>query len=197
MSPLKQPKSGALTFEPLDVIDRRIVAQLQVNARLRVVELGRRVGLSPPAVAERLRRLEESGGLSYRAEIDPRALGYGISAIVRVSPQSGGLHVIPDIARQIPEITECYRITGEDCYFMRLYLRSIDDLEAILDQFTPYGRTTTSIVHSAPVPKRPLPLTERVDAARDARPASPGTGGAPRGERAAVAVTVPPRTRRR
>jgi len=83
----------------MDVLDRRIVAQLQTNARLRVVELGRRIGLSPPAVADRLRRLEESGALSYRAELDPRALGYGICAIVRVSPQSSGLHVIPDIAR--------------------------------------------------------------------------------------------------
>lgn len=178
----------------MDALDRRIVAQLQIDARLRVVELGRRVGLSPPAVAERLRRLEDSGALSYRAELDPRALGYSVCAIVRVSPQSGGLQVIPDVARQVTEITECYRITGEDCYFMKLYLRSIDDLEDILDRFTPYGRTTTSIVHSAPVPTRPLPLTERADAPGklDVRRPAAGRGGAPRDGRAPAAPPAPP-----
>ncbi|MFL5798931.1 MAG: Lrp/AsnC family transcriptional regulator [Actinomycetota bacterium] len=149
-----------MSFEPLDGIDRRILDELRADARLRVAELGRRVRLSPPAVAERMRRLEDSGALSYRAEIDPKALGYTICAIVRVSPSTGDLQVIPEIARQVPEVTECYRITGEDCYFMKLYLRSIDDLEPILDRFTPHGRTTTSIVHSAPVPQRSLPITD-------------------------------------
>jgi Lrp/AsnC family leucine-responsive transcriptional regulator len=142
----------------LDAIDRRIIAELQAAPRLRVAELARRIGLSGPAVADRLRRLEESGTLSYRAEVSPRALGYTICAIVRISPAGGGLRLIPGIAREVPNITECYRITGEDCYFMKVYLRSIDDLEPILDLFTPYGRTTTSIVHSSPVPPRPLPV---------------------------------------
>ncbi len=97
---------------------------------------------------------------SRRAEVDPRALGYAVCAIVRVSPWNRDLRAIPEVARATPEITECYRITGEDCYFMKLYLRSIDDLEPILDTFTPHGRTTTSIVHSAPVPPRQLPLGE-------------------------------------
>lgn len=141
-------------------MDRAILGELTADARIRTAELGRRVGLSAPAIAERLRRLEESGVVSYRAEVDPRALGYAICAIVRVSPATRDLPRIPETARAITEITECYRITGEDCYFMTLYLRSIDDLEAVLDRFTPYGRTTTSIVHSAPVPRRGLPLTE-------------------------------------
>jgi len=125
---------------------------------MRVSELARQVGLSAPAIAERVRRLEETGVVSYRAEVDPRALGYSICAIVRISPNSRDLHRVPDTARGIPEITECYRVTGEDCYVMKLYLQTMDDLEAILDRFTPYGRTTTSIVHSTPVPRRPLPL---------------------------------------
>ena len=154
----QRKKSAPQTFEPLDSLDRRILGELQRDARLRIAELGRRVGLSPPAVAERVGRLEESGVVSFRAEVDPRALGYGICAIVRVSPQTKNLHVIPELAREVPEVTECHRITGEDCYFMKLYLRSIDDLEPILDRFTPHGRTTTSIVHSAPIPTRPLPL---------------------------------------
>ena len=109
-------------------------------------------------MAERLRRLEDTGVVTFRTDVNPQALGYTLSAIVRVSPMSGHVHAIPDIARQTPEITECYRITGEDCYFMKLYLHSIDELEPILDLFTPHGRTTTSIVHSAPVPPRPLPI---------------------------------------
>jgi Lrp/AsnC family leucine-responsive transcriptional regulator len=149
---------AAMPETPLDVIDWRIVAELQAAPRLRVAELARRIGLSGPAVAERLRRLEDTGTLSYRAEINPRALGYTICAIVRISPTGGGLRLIPGIAREVPNVTECYRITGEDCYFMKVYLHSIDDLEPVLDLFTPHGRTTTSIVHSAPVPTRPLPV---------------------------------------
>lgn len=137
-----------------------MVAELQAEPRLRVAELGRRVGLSAPAVADRLRRLHDTGTVAYRAEVDPRALGYTLCAIVRISPSGGGLRLIPGIARDVPNVTECYRITGEDCYFLKLYLRSIDELEPILDLFTPYGRTTTSFVHSSPVPPRPLPLSE-------------------------------------
>jgi Lrp/AsnC family leucine-responsive transcriptional regulator len=154
-SELRKPSPD--TFQELDGVDLRMISELQAGPRVRVAELGRRVGLSPPAVAERLRRLEETGVVTFRADVNPRALGYTLSAIVRVSPVSGHVHAIPDIARQTPEITECYRITGEDCYFMRLYLRSIDDLEPILDRFVAHGRTTTSIVHSAPVPPRSLP----------------------------------------
>jgi Lrp/AsnC family leucine-responsive transcriptional regulator len=155
--PLKQRSSALNAFETLDDIDRLIIAELQASPRLRIAELGRRIGLSAPAAADRLRRLEETGVLTYRAEVDPRALGYTLFAIVRISPVNGGLRLIPGIAREVPNVTECYRITGEDCYFMKVHLHSIEDLEPILDLFTPHGRTTTSIVHSAPVPPRPLP----------------------------------------
>ncbi|HEY2575939.1 MAG TPA: Lrp/AsnC family transcriptional regulator [Streptosporangiaceae bacterium] len=161
--PAERRNLPAQTFEPLDSLDRRLIAELESDARLRVAELGRRVGLSAPAVADRLRRLEDTGVLRCRAEVDPRALGYTVCAIVRVSPWNRDLKAIPEVARATPEVTECYRITGEDCYFMTLYLRSIGDLEAILDTFTPHGRTTTSIVHSAPVPRRPLPLGTEQD----------------------------------
>jgi Lrp/AsnC family transcriptional regulator, leucine-responsive regulatory protein len=157
------------TFERLDELDRALIVALQDDARLRTAELARRVGLSAPAVAERLRRLTEEGVLAYRAEVDPRALGYPVCAIVRVRPWARDLKVIPAIARDTPEVTECYRITGEDCYFMRMHLRSFDDLEPLLDRFTPYGRTTTSIVHSTPVPPRPLPMSDP-----EVRPAGDG-----------------------
>jgi Lrp/AsnC family leucine-responsive transcriptional regulator len=158
--PSEQRKNGRQTFDPLDAIDRRIVDELYGDARLRVAELGRRVGLSPPAVAERLRRLTDSGALRVQAEVEPLALGYTICAIVRVSPTTRDLKLIPEVAGQLPQVTECYRITGEDCYFMKLHLRSIDELEPILDRFTPLGRTTTSIVNATPVPRRPLPVAD-------------------------------------
>jgi Lrp/AsnC family leucine-responsive transcriptional regulator len=158
--PSEQRKNGRQTFDPLDAIDRRIVAELYGDARLRVAELGRRVGLSPPAVAERLRRLTDSGTLRVQAEAEPLALGYTICAIVRVSPTTRDLKLIPEVAGQLPQVTECYRITGEDCYLMKLHLRSIDELEPILDRFTPLGRTTTSIVNATPVPRRPLPVAD-------------------------------------
>jgi Lrp/AsnC family transcriptional regulator, leucine-responsive regulatory protein len=153
-------KSRSQTFEPIDELDRSILQAIQADPRIRVTELSRAVGLSAPATGDRLRRLEEQGVVSYRAVVDPRALGYGISAIVRVSPHGRDLTVIPQIARDVPEVTECYRITGEDSYFMRLYLKEMADLEVILDRFAPHGRTTTSIVHSAQVGPRALPVLE-------------------------------------
>jgi Lrp/AsnC family transcriptional regulator, leucine-responsive regulatory protein len=122
--PLKRRDFVRQAFETpeaqLDAIDRRIVAELQAAPRLRIAELARRIGLSGPAVADRLRRLEETSILSYRAEVSPRALGYTLCAIVRISPSGGGLRLIPGIAREVPNITECYRITGEDCFFMKV-----------------------------------------------------------------------------
>ena len=124
-----------------------------------MAELGRRVGLSPPAVAERVQRLERGGVITgYHAEVDPRAIGFPIGVVVRVRPAPRQLHRIPEIAGETPEVVECDRITGEDCFLLKLHLRSMDDLEEILDRFALVGRTTTSIVHSSPVARRALPL---------------------------------------
>jgi Lrp/AsnC family transcriptional regulator, leucine-responsive regulatory protein len=143
----------------LDPVNRAILAELQREARLSMAELGRRVKLSPPAVAERVQRLEREGVIrGYHADLDPAKLGYAIAVVVRVAPATRQLDKIREIARDTPEVVECHRITGEDCFFLKLHLRSIDDLEPLLDRFTPYGRTTTSIIHSSPVDRRPLPL---------------------------------------
>jgi len=91
-------------------------------------------------------------------DLDPAALGYPIAAVVRIRPAPGQLQRIPEIARDAPEVAECNRITAEDCYLLRLHLHSIEDLEEVLDRFTPYGLTTTSIVHSTPVARRGPPL---------------------------------------
>ena len=143
----------------LDEINLRLLRELQTDGRIGFAELGRRVGMSAPAVAERVSRLERAGVITgYRAELDPAALGFPVSAIVRIRPSPGQLQRVRDVAADSPEVAECYRITGDDCYLMRLHLRSIDDLEEILDRFTPHGQTTTSIVHSTPVPRRSPPL---------------------------------------
>lgn len=143
----------------LDDINRRLLDELQSDGRVAFAELGRRVGLSAPAVAERVGRLEREGVITgYRAEVDPRAIGYTLAAVVRVRPFARQLHKIPEIAADTPQIVECERITGEDCFLLRLHVHGMDDLEPVLDRFTPFGQTTTSIVHSAPVPRRALPL---------------------------------------
>lgn len=124
-----------------------------------MAELGRRIGMSAPAVAERVQRLERAGVIAgYHAEIDPVKLGFPVAAIVRIRPAPGQLRRIPEVARETPEVVECYRITGEDCFLIKLYLRAIDELEELLDRFTPFGLTTTSIIHSAPVARRGPPL---------------------------------------
>ena len=124
-----------------------------------MAELGRRVSLSAPAVADRVQRLEADGVITgYHAHVDPRALGYPVAAVVRVAPWSGQLQRIREIARETTEVVECHRITGEDCFFLKVHLRSLDELEPLLDRFTPYGRTTTSLIHSSPVADRALPL---------------------------------------
>ena len=129
-------------------------------------ELGRRVGLSAPAVTERVQRLERSGVIAgYRLELDPAALGFPVSAYVRIRPGPGQLRRIAELAVSIPEVTECYRITGEDCFLIKLHAPAIDQLEEVLDRFLAYGNTTTSILVSTPVPRRPPPLP--------AAPASP------------------------
>jgi Lrp/AsnC family transcriptional regulator, leucine-responsive regulatory protein len=138
-----------------DTTDRRLLDELQGDARLSLAELGRRVGLSSPAVAERLQRLETDGVIrGYHAEVDPAALGYPLTAIVRIRPAPRQLPKVAEVARGAPEVVECHRITGEDCYLLKAHVRSVTHLEELIDQFTPFGQTTTSIVQSSPVPVR-------------------------------------------
>jgi len=152
-------ETNAYEARILDETNLRVLSELRSDGRLGLAELGRRIGMSAPAVAERVQRLERAGVIAgYRAEIDPAALGFPVSAVVRIRPSPGQLQRILDIARETAEVGECYRITGEDCYLLRLHLRSIDDLEEVLDRFTPFGLTTTSIIHSTPVPRRGPPI---------------------------------------
>ena len=142
-----------------DRVNARILDELQSDPRLTMKELGRRVGMSSPAVTERVRRLEESGIIQgYRLEVNPIALGLPIAAYVRVRPNAGQLPKIAELAEQIPEVVECHRVTGEDCFIMKVYLPAMDQLDRILDKFLIYGSTTTSIIQSSPVPLRSIPI---------------------------------------
>ena len=150
-------RPAAFEGTELDQTDRALLAELQSNARLSIAELGRRVRLSAPAVGERVQRLERTGVITgYHAEVDPRALGFELTALVRIRPIPRQLHKIPELARDTPEVVECHRITGEDCFFLRVHLRSIEELEHVLDRFVIFGQTTTSIIQSSPVPRRGL-----------------------------------------
>jgi Lrp/AsnC family leucine-responsive transcriptional regulator len=139
----------------LDVTDRRLLIELQQDARLSLAELGRRVGLSPPAVADRVRRLTDEGVIrGFRTDVDPRALGYALSAIVRIRPAPRQLRKVADLARATPEVVECHRITGEDCFFVKAHVRDVEHLEEVIDRFTVFGQTTTSVMQTSPVPLR-------------------------------------------
>lgn len=152
-----------LTYTPSDTVademNLRILVELQDNPRLSMTELGRRVGLSSPAVTERVRRLEEGGVIrGYRMDVDPAALGLPLAAFIRVKPNAGQLPRVIEVATGIPEVVECHRVTGEDCLIIKVYLPNIEQLDRVLDAFLVYGNTTTSLVQSSPVPRRPLPL---------------------------------------
>ncbi|HET9738150.1 MAG TPA: Lrp/AsnC family transcriptional regulator [Solirubrobacteraceae bacterium] len=138
-----------------DVTTRRILDELQRDGRLSLAELGRRVGLSPPAVAERVSRLERDGVITgYHARIDPRALGFALGVVIRVRPAPREIAKVAELARETPEVVECHRITGEDCFFMKAHVRDVEHLEEVIDRFVVFGQTTTSIVQSSPVPGR-------------------------------------------
>jgi Lrp/AsnC family leucine-responsive transcriptional regulator len=151
--------ANGVNLPRLDPTDRKIIGELTSNGRVSLAELGRRVSLSSPAVAERVQRLERAGVITgYRAEIDPRTLGYQLTAIVRIKPAPGQLPRIPQLATDIPQISECHRITGEDCFYIKVHLRSIDELSGLLDRFLVYGETTTSLINASPIPRRDPPL---------------------------------------
>ena len=147
--------------EPLrDDTNVALLRLLRDDPRLSVSELARRVKMSAPAVRERLQRLEEAGIVTWRIAIDDRALGFPICAFVRVRPAPGQLTKVAELAQRMPQVTECHRGTGEDCFVMKVHIEAIDQLDRVLDQFLAYGQTTTSLVQSTPVPPRLLPLPD-------------------------------------
>ncbi|HLM02376.1 MAG TPA: Lrp/AsnC family transcriptional regulator [Pyrinomonadaceae bacterium] len=144
----------------MDSIDWKILKELQQDARISYAELGRRVGLTTPAVIERVRKLEDAGIITgYRAEIDAAKVGLPITAFIRMSITGVDYSRIIEVAEQANEILECHRGTGGDSFIMKVAVSSVEHLQNLIDRLTPYGITTTSIVLSSPVKSRVIEKT--------------------------------------
>jgi Lrp/AsnC family leucine-responsive transcriptional regulator len=143
----------------LDDLDRRLLLELSHDPRLSKSALARRVGISTPTATSRVARLERLGVIrGYRLDIDPAALGLAMSAWVRVRPGPGQLPRIAELAQRTPEISECHRVTGEDCFVLRVHAPTLPAMEQILDRFLLHGQTTSALIVSSPVPGRPVPI---------------------------------------
>jgi Lrp/AsnC family leucine-responsive transcriptional regulator len=139
----------------MDGIDWKILKELQMDARVSYAELGRRVGLTTPAVIERVRKLEDAGIITgYRAEIDAAKVGLPITAFIRMSITGVDYSHIIEVAENAPEVLECHRGTGGDSFIMKVAVSNVEHLQNLIDRLTPYGITTTSIVLSSPVKSR-------------------------------------------
>jgi Lrp/AsnC family leucine-responsive transcriptional regulator len=144
----------------LDETDQRMLEALARNARISLKELAEAAGLSSPSAAERLRRLEERGIISaFTVDIAPEAIGYPLQAIVRIRPLPGQLHVVERIIQETPEFIECDKVTGDDCFIGRLVVRSMGELDGILDKITERAETNTSMIKATPVKRRLPPLS--------------------------------------
>ena len=152
----------AFEFERhLDETGWQLLQELQQNARLSYSELGQRVGLSSPAVADRMRKMEEAGIITgYRAEVNMARLGLPVTAIIRLSSIAGqSCQRVASQVSEIPEVLECYRVTGSDAVIIKVAATSVDHLERIIDQVTLYGQPTTSIVLSKSMQRRVIDRT--------------------------------------
>jgi Lrp/AsnC family leucine-responsive transcriptional regulator len=156
LQPLREIRRSAFeTTGALDAISWRILCELQDNARMSFSELGRRVGLTPPAVAERVRRLEEAGIIAgYRLDLNIERLGLALLAMVRLAPRNAGPSEIKQAVAGMQEVLECHHVTGEDCYILKIAVPSVRELEGLLERLLKFGNTTTSIVVSSPVTGR-------------------------------------------
>lgn len=147
----------ALEIEKLlDDTGWRLLEELQQNARLSYSELGQRVGLSSPAVAERIHRMEDAGIIcGYHAQVNVTKIGFPITAVIRMGSAPGERCTRPiAYVQEMPEVLECYRVTGSDALVMKVMAASVEHLEALIDRLSVHGPVITSMVLSTPVPRR-------------------------------------------
>ena len=143
----------------VDSISRQILRELSEDGRVSFRELGERVGLSAPAVTERVRRLERDGIITgYRAVIDPDAFGFPMHVVVRVHSAGPRAKGIDELAVNMAEVVECHRVTGSESHVMRVRVRDVEHLNEIVEKFWEFGDTITSVVTTTPVPLRPVPM---------------------------------------
>lgn len=139
----------------IDEIGWKIIRELQLDGRISFAELGRRVGLTTPAVIERVRKLEDAKIITgYRAEIDAAKVGFPVTAFIRMSISGIDYSHIIEVAKNASEVLECHRGTGGDSFIMKVAVADVEHLQNLIDKLTPYGITTTSIVLSSPVKNR-------------------------------------------
>ncbi len=139
----------------IDEIGWKIIREMQINARITFAELGRRVGLTTPAVIERVRKLEDAKIITgYRAEIDAAKVGFPVTAFIRMSISGIDYSHIIEVAKKSSEVLECHRGTGGDSFILKVAVSDVEHLQNLIDKLTPYGITTTSIVLSSPVKNR-------------------------------------------
>ncbi len=142
-----------------DAIDAAILRELAADARIPRAELSRRVGLSAPSVADRVRRLEDVGIITgYGARIDPARLGYGLTILIRARPLPGEMHNMIEAIRETPQIVACDRVSGDDCFVARAHVRDVAEMEAVIDRIVPFGATNSSVVQSSPIEERLVEL---------------------------------------
>ncbi|SEG55700.1 Lrp/AsnC family transcriptional regulator [Paenibacillus sp. UNC499MF] len=146
----------------MDHTDRSILALLQENGRMSMTELGKLVGLTSPAAAERVRRLEDKGVLTgYRAVVSPEAVGKAVIAYILMETEHCRRYV--EFVRQVPEVAECHRIAGPYSYLTKLVTSSVRELETFIDASMEFGKPSTLVVLSSPLAQAPiLPLKESV-----------------------------------
>ncbi|MGP3985892.1 Lrp/AsnC family transcriptional regulator [Streptomyces sp. 3N207] len=143
--------------QPVDELSGRLLRLLAADPRRGASELARELGVSAPTVRDRIRRLEETGVIrGYRLDVDPAALGRPVAAWIRLRPGPGQMARITELAERTPEVSECHRISGEDCFLLKVHVPELSDLESVLDRFLLHGQTTSSLVVSTPVPPRPV-----------------------------------------
>ena len=147
----------------MDVYGRKLLEQLQQNARLSLAELGRRIGLSPTATAERLRQMEEIGILQgYTVEIDRESLGLEVLAFIRMSCGGQQYHRLLDYIETLEEVRECHHLTGGDDLLLKVTTTSMSNLEALIEALLPFGNPVTSLVLSSPVERRKYAITGKL-----------------------------------
>lgn len=155
-NPPQNLRSGA---QALDDIDARILSALDEDARLPMSELARLVGLSAPSVADRVRRLVADGIIrAFTLDIDSRALGYQIRAMVRIRPLPGKLHLVEKLIQDTPQFIECDKVTGDDPFLARLVVHSIEEMDDVLEALSNHAVTSTAVIKGTSVKRRMPPL---------------------------------------
>ncbi|MBB1258730.1 Lrp/AsnC family transcriptional regulator [Streptomyces alkaliterrae] len=144
-----------MTAESLDDTDLRLLAALQRDGRASYAELARAVAMSPSAVTERVRRLEERGVITgYAAVVEPEKLGLAVLAFVRLRHPTSNYKPLHHLLDVTPEILEAHHVTGEDCFVLKVATRSMRHLEEVTGRMATLGHVTTSVVYSSPLPRR-------------------------------------------